>query len=211
MAHRFPIRYRVLLILLVLFVGGAMAWLVSSIQQNRARAAEDIRFMQAEQDIDRLTKEIIAATGRPLKSNIDKSCFLRSVKFEKQPISCSVTSDLFYGVNDEKEATKIHKQALSVLDREWTQRSVESTADGKDPHSFKLPAMSNPPNKYDYEQVNIEYMNDKAQMECRLVSAFYFTNNPPYDSYGLNTIRSYATRIGVVCTDNASSLRYRER
>ncbi len=195
----------VLLILLFLVVG---AWLAAELRQRRELESEAIRFARAEQDITELTQEIIKVAGEPLKSETDKSCFLRSVKYEEQPISCSVTGDLFYGVDDEAEATRIHQATKRVLDARWTLKSISASDEKGRSNIFALPEPAQSENESNYRQIKLMYVNRDTDMSCGVASALYASEKPPFEEFKIDTVKKYLINIGLRCNDDSSAIRY---
>ncbi len=205
---RMPLPYWMLLVILLLTIIAGGAWSYAGFRQKRELAAENARFAAAEQEVAQLTKDIVAATGPPLKVVTDKSCFLRSVKFEKQPISCSVTSDLFYEVDSIEKANKLQEISKRTTNRIW---AFQATDINKSDHYNQVliePVQKSQINSSNYDHIVLSFASKTSHMKCSLVSYLYSPESSPFDEFQVNSNENFIYYTSPSCNDDSKTIRY---
>ncbi|HSH56127.1 MAG TPA: hypothetical protein VK983_04890 [Candidatus Limnocylindrales bacterium] len=196
------------LILLVLLLAGVGLVIYSKYQAQQALLQENARFADAEREIPQLADRIVAAAGQPLKRNDDKSCFLRSVKFEKQPISCTVMSDLYYGVDSLEEAQKLHELAKANVPATWTYFSNEVYRSSPLQEKFEPIDLDERTGTPEYDQIVHHYTKNEKAMRCGLTVFFYHVSTPPYENMVSMGTKPYVANTVVSCDMSSTKTHY---
>lgn len=180
---------------------------VNDYQTKQAIKEDKRRFAQAEQDVQKVTANIIAATGEPYKKEYSESCFLRSVKFEEQPISCSVDTEIYYSVDDADSAENLFNNISQKIQRAWILKEGAQTSDARNPPFFRMVDLSSYQPTKDYQQIFEVYLDNTTSMTCRVTYVYYYGSAAPDESY-LTKESDYLLNVSIGCSGDAKITHY---
>lgn len=78
---------------------------------------EKTQFAQAEKEIDALYAQVVEKVGKPDQERKEKTCDRPNLKFEKGPLSCSVSKSLLFENKDFKQSNEFMEK-ISTLGNE---------------------------------------------------------------------------------------------
>lgn len=186
----------------------AALWYWNKVAHQQELADERIRFFQAEKDVDRITEAVTAAAGRPLKAERDKSCFLRSSKELKQPISCSIFSNMYYEVASDTQATDLYRKVKAATDNEFTFLQYRTDNLETTEQAFRAENISHTTASNGSEQIIIEGKGRESGMDCSMNYRMYETANPPIAQSPVASSSEYMLEVGFTCDADAELTYY---
>ena len=200
-------RFWPVLVVGLLVIVGAATYYGLQIRNERALAADKARFVQAEKDVEELSGQIVSVVGEPLKMSEKKFCSRPSVKIGDSPLSCDITKDLFYGVQDEAQATKIYKDVGAVLQKKWQFQEARSTDNLRDTKQFS-PIDTNS-YIYDLNQQRVfeDYKNEN-KVDCSGVYTYYKAAEPPFNEYAQTSQFPFIIAVDISCGDYSKAAYY---
>lgn len=118
-----------------------------------------------------------------------------------------MTTDLFYEVDSDTEATRLHKTAKRVLDDKWKLLNIAASNNSGMHDELILPKNTHLTDK-DHEQINLKYTAPSFNMPCQLVSLIYSANNPPFEGIQIQSSKPHILNAGIICNDDSKTIRY---
>lgn len=184
------------LVLIAAAVGG---W---NIYQKRAIRDEKARFAQAEQDIDKLSADIIAVTGQPLKVEKKKFCSRPNLKFQEGPLSCSIEAVHFYPIENPDKANVQYQAISSVAQKQLTKSKTEYLGGTNEKGNFQKIVIDSS-DSFNGAQRLLEHYAFPS-MSCKMNYTFYDGNDPPYDNYPPSEGSAYLLATTINCSDKST-------
>ena len=154
------------------------------LRQNRAA------FVQARAAIDTIYADIVAQLGPPDNYRRTNSCSRPSQEFEQGPLSCDVSTDFIYGVDNQAQANQLTKQIRSVIHQSGL--LIATPAPRSD--IYATPAPSN------YVGSENDYFKTVDGLGC---SIKYSYDLPQEIGLKLNNSRKKVFSIAFGCSDYA--------
>ena len=192
---------------LVLVVAGFAVPAVARYQNDRQIATDRIRFEQADKEVREVAEAIIAANGTPFKSDFQKSCTKRSVKWEEVDFSCKTYGNIFYAISDENEATKIVDAVKRVSDQRWEYNETKTSQ-----NLSNRPEFTALESDYDrltgYQLILLNYVSKTLKMNCSVSNILYNPIQPPFIEYPSANSESYILASSLKCGDDAKIAYY---
>ncbi|HEX8182917.1 MAG TPA: hypothetical protein VF575_04945 [Candidatus Saccharimonadales bacterium] len=191
----------VVFVILVTLAGLAAGW---QAHREKAVAADKARFAQAEQDISRISQNIITTLGEPLRVDNSKFCSKPRMKYETGPLSCNVSQTIFYPANNPQDANTIMSNSSVLLDSKWTR--VQSSIGGERKQFSTSDTVSNP--MLNYQKIIQKYYNENVNIACDIVYGFYMASLPPDPAFAVKSNSDYSVVLNLSCNDKAEAEYY---
>lgn len=191
-----------LTVVLILFA----AIVVQHDRNQRAIAADRTRFEQADQDLQRLSDEIIKVTN-PEKHTYIKSCQYLHREFADKPLVCQINFTVLYALSDANSAnleTVKYRNKLKQ-DKNILYGGIESYPRTSIPSENRFGPLQ-PSDNYELMSELIDLKN--ASLHCSLSHMVYLSSNPPEFSDIYVTAGRYSLSTVISCRDGAKQQYY---
>jgi len=104
-------KWALLIPFIIALVAGTLIYQAIALRQNRQA------FQEARSDIDTIYADIVIQVGKPDNFRRTNSCSRPSQEFEQGPLSCDVSTDFIYGVDNKTQADVLKSQIQHVINQ----------------------------------------------------------------------------------------------
>ena len=192
--------YRLLMVAAAIIVVIIFVIIALKLIHNKQIRDDRARFTAAEQEVNLIAQKIVAVNGKPLKSEITKSCSRPNLKFETGPLSCDISLSEIRAVSDNYSANNYvttAKDLINDLMKPVNNEGNQAFTDLKVQDYIKE----------DYHQIQEDYVSVKG-LNCKYTADFYLGSVPPFSDLKVEYGSKYGMYSNLNCSDFSKAQYY---